>query len=337
MRSRAEEAITKAQDVMKGKKGTNYKPYQEQDQVWLEATNLKTTHPTAKLAPKQYGPFTIKKKVSDVIFQLELPHQWKIHNVFHASLLTPYIKTELHRPNYPKPPPDIAEGDPEFEVEQVVGSRWIGKKKMLQYKIRWKGYSPVHNSWEPATQVHASDLIKEFQKIRSSRKNNTAINYQLASEIPSRPNPLKQPQAYSSQTEAECSESNVETDKGSTSGKRTRDTLTTQTGNCDWSLSTNNDKGKGRDPKNIIIVPPFFHINSCTMENNENIPPPLTIEEIRNLDLSDIDLTPTKIYNELNRVLGEARRSPNRNTSAGPSNRCPQTTVEDDKLEYEDP
>jgi hypothetical protein len=116
---------------MKSNKGTNYKPYQEQDWVWLEATNLKTTHLTAKLAPKWYGPFTITKKVSDVVFQLELPHQWKVHNVFHASLLTPYIETELHEPNYPKPPPDILEGDLEFEVEQIVGSRRVGKKKTL--------------------------------------------------------------------------------------------------------------------------------------------------------------------------------------------------------------
>jgi hypothetical protein len=52
MRMRAQEAIIKAQDIMRNKKGTNYKPYQEQDQVWLEAINLKTTHPTVKLAPK---------------------------------------------------------------------------------------------------------------------------------------------------------------------------------------------------------------------------------------------------------------------------------------------
>jgi hypothetical protein len=31
MRSRAKEAITKAQDIMKSKKGTNYKPYHEGD------------------------------------------------------------------------------------------------------------------------------------------------------------------------------------------------------------------------------------------------------------------------------------------------------------------
>jgi hypothetical protein len=191
MRSKAEEAITKAQDVIKNKKGTNYKPYQEMDRVWLKATNLKMTHPTAKLAPKWYGPFMIKKKVSDVVFQLELPHQWKVHDVFHASLLTPYVETKLHSPNYPEPPPEIIEGDAKFEIEQIVGLRRIGKRKMLQYKIHWKGYSPAHNSWEPATQVHAPDLIKEFQKIRSSQKNNTIINYQSALEILPRPSPLK--------------------------------------------------------------------------------------------------------------------------------------------------
>ena len=55
------------------------------DKVWLEGTNLKTTHPTAKLAPKQYGPFPITNKISDIVYQLELPPQWKIHNVFHTS------------------------------------------------------------------------------------------------------------------------------------------------------------------------------------------------------------------------------------------------------------
>jgi hypothetical protein len=84
-----------------------------------------------------------------------------------------------------------------------------------------------------------------------------------------------------------------------------------------------------QDSENLI-VPPSFHINSCTMENNyDNVPPPLMVEEIRNMDLTDIDPTPTKIYDELNRVLGEARYSEQRgmtggtteNTLAGPSNR----------------
>jgi hypothetical protein len=59
------------------------------------------------------------------------------------------------------------------------------------------------------------------------------------------------------------------------------------------------------------------------MENHKNVPPPLTVEEIRNLDLSNIDPTPTKVYDELNHVLGEAYRSPAHNAKAGPSNAPP--------------
>jgi hypothetical protein len=270
-----------------------------------------------------------------VVFQLELPHQWKIHNVFHASLLTPYIETELHGQNFPEPPPEIVEGDPEFEVEQIVGSRRIGKKKSLQYKIHWKGYSLAHDSWESAAQVHAPELIKWFQKTRSSHQNNATINYQATSGIPSRPRVLTPPWDYTSQAEAEGSESNVETDTDPTSGKRTRNTRTAQMENYERSLSSNNDKRTRGNPENIII-PPFFHINSCTMENNKNIPPPFTVEEIRNLDLSDIDPTLTKIYDELVRVLGEAHRDPARNASPGPLNVRPRTTVESDESNDDD-
>jgi hypothetical protein len=74
------------------------------------------------------------------------------------------------------------------------------------------------------------------------------------------------------------------------------------------------------------------------MENNKNIPPPLTIEEIRNLDLSNVDPTPpNKIYDELVCVIGEAYRDPACNASAGPSNQRPKTIVEDEVEHEEDP
>jgi hypothetical protein len=222
-------------------------------------------------------------------------------------------------------------------VEQIIGSRQVGTKKSLQYKIHWKGYSPAHDSWEPAAQVHAPELIKKFQKTKSSHQNNATINYQAASGILSKLKALTPPREYRSLTKAEFSESIGTTDKDSTSGKRTQDTLTAQTGNCEWSLSSNSDKRKERKPKDII-VPPSFHINSCTMENNKNIPPPLTIEEIRNLDLSDVDPTPpNKIYDELVCIIGEAYRDPARNASAGLSNQRPKTTVEDEVEHEEDP
>jgi hypothetical protein len=74
--------------------------YQEGDQVWLEASHIKTRHQKTKLAPKWYGPFRIKKRISPVTYQLTLPTSWGIHDVFHASLLHPYHETKEKGPNF---------------------------------------------------------------------------------------------------------------------------------------------------------------------------------------------------------------------------------------------
>jgi hypothetical protein len=96
------------------------------DQVWLEAKHLKLPYQAPKLAPKRHGPFTITKKVSPVAYQLQLPLAWTIHDVFHASLLTPYHENSTHGPNYTRPPPDLVEGEAEYEVENVVNHRFHG-------------------------------------------------------------------------------------------------------------------------------------------------------------------------------------------------------------------
>jgi hypothetical protein len=59
-------------------------------QVWLEGKNLKLPYQLMKLAPKRYGPFKIIKEVSPVAYQLSLPVMWGIHDMFYASLLSPY-------------------------------------------------------------------------------------------------------------------------------------------------------------------------------------------------------------------------------------------------------
>jgi hypothetical protein len=83
------------------------------------------------------------------------------------------------------------------------------------------------------------------------------------------------------------------------------------------------------------------------MENNNNrLPPPLSIEELHNMDLSGVD-PEKKIYDKLVRVLGDAYNDPAHDVEAarnaeanqaGPSTMPPPpTTVEDDnELEYEE-
>jgi Chromo (CHRromatin Organisation MOdifier) domain len=109
----------------------------------------------------------VKQVINPVVFKLELPEQWKqkrLHPGFHASLLSPYKEMEEHGPNFLEPPPDVIEGEEEYEVEQVFDSQCSGRNKQLQYLLKWKGYSEAHNSWEPANQVYATELIKEYYK-----------------------------------------------------------------------------------------------------------------------------------------------------------------------------
>ena len=158
-RKEAEEALQKATNLILP---TRFEPYQIGDKVWLEGHNLTTTHPSSKLAPRHYGPFLITHVVSRTSYQLKLPPQWKIHDVFHATLLTPYKETALNGKSYQEPAPDLIDGQPEWEVESILRVR--RRRNQLQYLIHWKGFLEAHDSWEPAKDVHADELVQEFYK-----------------------------------------------------------------------------------------------------------------------------------------------------------------------------
>jgi hypothetical protein len=109
------EAINQAVE----KKGRPEAQYTVGAQVWLEGKNLKLPYQSTKLAPKGYRPSKIIKEVSPVAYQLDLPVMWRIHDVFHASLLSPYHETTQHGLNFSQPPPDLIKGEEEYEVEAI--------------------------------------------------------------------------------------------------------------------------------------------------------------------------------------------------------------------------
>jgi len=87
--------------------------------VWLEAKNLALPYRSVKLAPRHHGPFTIAQVMSPMMYKLGLPHQWTIHPVFHASLLTPYSETIEHRENYSWPPLNLVGDAEQYKVETI--------------------------------------------------------------------------------------------------------------------------------------------------------------------------------------------------------------------------
>jgi hypothetical protein len=104
-------------------KKTNYHKYQKGDKVWLEARNLKTMHPMHKLRDKCFGPFKVCDVLGEVNYRLEIPQNWKIHDVFHASVLHPSKQTSINPNWHQEPPLDLIDGHEEWEVEQILASQ----------------------------------------------------------------------------------------------------------------------------------------------------------------------------------------------------------------------
>ena len=114
----------------------NSKPFQKNNLVCLESKNLKLHYESKKVAPKQEGPFCISEMLGPLMYWLKLPEQWKIHPMFHATLLTPFKENDIHRPNYLNPPPDLIDGEPEYEVEAINAHRRQGRGYL--YLVKWK-------------------------------------------------------------------------------------------------------------------------------------------------------------------------------------------------------
>ncbi|QRW23230.1 Retrotransposable element Tf2 protein [Rhizoctonia solani] len=159
----AESALRMTKERMAGVKGTTPE-YTVGEKVWLDAKNVEIQSNSNKLDPKRLGPFEVTKKISSHAYRLKLPESLKIHDVFYVGLLSKSHKS----PNQPfpeRPPPETIRGEEEYKVEQIIDSKRQQGKWF--YLIKWKGYGPEDNSWEPEVLLeHSQEEIRCFNKSR---------------------------------------------------------------------------------------------------------------------------------------------------------------------------
>ena len=132
--------------------------------VLLRTTNLTFKGGGArKLFPKWVGPFEVTERVGALSYRLELPPYLNIHPVFHVELLKPYLSGSRHQP--PPPPVDVA-GFEEYAVEAIVRHREVTRGRhppKLEYLVKWAGYGPEHNTWEPAANLSEVAALDSYQ------------------------------------------------------------------------------------------------------------------------------------------------------------------------------
>ncbi len=84
-----------------------------------------------------------------------------IHDVFHVSLLEPYV-SDRRRAAEPPPPIEV-EGVAEYEVEEILHSGY--RRGVFRYLVKCKGYTADEAQWLPDSHLeHAHDLFREFHE-----------------------------------------------------------------------------------------------------------------------------------------------------------------------------
>ena len=141
----------------------------------LNAKYIRTKRPTKKLSPRLYGPFKVLEKQGNRAFKLDISPRWKIHPVFHVSLLEQYIVSDRPNREQPTRDPEDVEGDMEWEVEKIVKSEIItytrkvrrvdNEFKELRHFVKWAGCSEDENTWEPPEGlVNAREIVEKFHR-----------------------------------------------------------------------------------------------------------------------------------------------------------------------------
>ena len=149
-------------------KGVKPRSYAPGEKVWLNSKYIKTKR-NRKLEAKFFGPFRVLYPVGKQAYKLELLKKWRIHNVFHVSLLEQDTtrKGRVHEENV-----EELDGDKgKYEVEAIRDSAVYARESEsghlpgLYYLVSWKGYPEEENTWEPASAVkHLRKLISLFHR-----------------------------------------------------------------------------------------------------------------------------------------------------------------------------
>ncbi len=142
--------------------------YKVGDSVWLNTKYIRTKR-NRKLEFKNFGPFLITDVVGLQSYRLQLPERWRIHNVFHVSLLE---KDSSKKGEISPRLEDMEfdEGDiHEYVVAKIVDSKVFepseGKTGGLYYQVHWEGYPDSEDTWEPFEGVsHLRKLLGKFHE-----------------------------------------------------------------------------------------------------------------------------------------------------------------------------
>ena len=194
-----QENLYYAQELQKQAHDKGVKPrgYAPSEKIWFNSKYIKTKR-NRKLETKFFGLFWVLHPVGKQAYKLELPKKWRIHDIFHVSLLEQdnTRKERVHEENAE----ELNDGDDsgEYKVEVIWDSAVYARESKsghlpgFYYLVSWKRYPEEENTWEPASAVqHLRKLISLFHKDYSDKLTATSLAIDTAPPMARPTKPLK--------------------------------------------------------------------------------------------------------------------------------------------------
>ena len=116
------------------------KSFKVEDEIMLSIKNFKQIKLKKKLLNKFTKLFVIENVINNKqIYRLRLFSTWKIHSIFHVSLLEKYFKnftisisTKI----------ELIDDKKQWEIEKILNKKKIKRSKFL---VKWKNFSSFEN------------------------------------------------------------------------------------------------------------------------------------------------------------------------------------------------
>jgi hypothetical protein len=164
VRDEAAASLSKAQETMTKRYNLRRRTepkFKVGDKVYVEATDIKQNRPSKKLSDKRVGPYVILEKRGEAAWKLNIPTTDRKYPVFNEELLTKYYEPPPHRTEE-RPAPEIIEDREEYEVEEILDHRRIGRG--YQYYVKWKKTPVSEATWEPSRNLlpRAAVVLAEY-------------------------------------------------------------------------------------------------------------------------------------------------------------------------------
>lgn len=175
IREEAGDAVKLAQARMAKYYDAKHTPMFKAEYVWLKlakGTDVGYRLPSmSALDVRKIGPFKVKRQISKVAFELELPSYLRMHPVISCIHLEP--ANGEHRDRQTPPPPLMIDGEERFIIDRILRKEQRkqpgNKTRRPYYRVRWQGYGPDEDSWIEALELHEQvpELVDAFEAERT--------------------------------------------------------------------------------------------------------------------------------------------------------------------------